>query len=310
MKILNSILTTLFFANTACATSESLETQMNYLEFQVFEVSDKANEHKIVDIDDIVAKHENKPTIYIFAESHDDTQAKVAKAYFTQEVVEKLGKVDNFDFVWEFLNIDEAGKLGEIERAFFKMSDDEKNYSELTKQLVGEHNINYLPVVESVYKLGGTMIPGNVTRSVKRFITKGKNGYEDVPVWAIPNDFQYYHGTQDYLELFASFFNIHHPDDISDNIKRYFEAQAFVDNILAHSALNYAKSDLRFILCGNVHAEFYLGVVEQIKKRQKVFSKYNIVTVNFVEKTENWKDKLNKRYKGKKISDYFILVEK
>ncbi|SMF52865.1 ChaN family lipoprotein [Pseudobacteriovorax antillogorgiicola] len=207
--------------------------------------------------------------IFVVGEQHYTDEIQKATAKLIAGIVRSQKNQNSFDFGWEFLNIDQKEQVNMALKRYWNK---ETSTKEALGELLGpyEGNQSYGVVLEAIRRLNGSVIPLNLSRSIKSQVSQG--GMEALdPEW-LPQDFAL--GSLSYYERFLDAMGGHGGAQV-DN---YFAAQSLVDNTMAKELLAERQFPLSFLLCGSFHSDYRHGVVEELERR----SPFNPTVITFV----------------------------
>lgn len=240
--------------------------------------------------------HQGK--MFIFGEYHYNSKIQNEEARLMSEIVKFRALESQFDFGWEFLNSNE-GEL--VKKSYKSLLTGDINSSEFLDLLLGSNpdNKNYEVLVDTLKKDRGNLIPLNLSRDIKRQVSRG--GIEALDPEYMPEDFQM--GSEDYYDRFIEAMG-GHGGEMVDN---YFAAQSLVDNIMAETILANRKHELSFLICGSFHSDYNDGVVAELLRRGNL----SITTVKFIDRNgmsdKEIEDLLFHEHYGR-IADYAVII--
>lgn len=242
-------------------------------------------------------------THFILGEYHYNEQIQKAQGEFIEAMTRNLHMEGQASTGWEFLNYKDQDKL---ELLFDKYTNDQLSIDELLIQMMGEKNITenlkYAPIFKATKNINGQFIALNETREVKRYITAG--GINNLPSEYLPPN--YMKGSEQYLARFKEVMGSHTD---AESLKKYFDAQAFTDSVMAYQFEQQAINPLRYTIVGSFHSDYFDGLVrEQIRTS----ADHKIISIKVVDKNsmtkKEWSELFDSTKYGK-IADYILYLE-
>ncbi|EQC48414.1 PF04187 family protein [Bacteriovorax sp. BSW11_IV] len=242
-------------------------------------------------------------THFILGEYHYNEQIQKAQGEFIELMTRNLQMEGQVTTGWEFLNYKDHDKL---ELLFDKYSNNQLTIDELLIQMMGEKNISenmkYAPIFKATKNINGQFIALNETREVKRYITTG--GIENLPSEYLPPN--YMKGSDQYLIRFKEVMGGHTD---SESLKKYFDAQAFTDSVMAYQFEQQAINPLRFTVVGSFHSDYFDGL---IREQIRTSNDHKIISIKVVDKNsmtkKEWSELFDSSKYGK-IADYILYLE-
>jgi len=239
---------------------------------------------------------------FVLGEYHYQPSIHKAQA----ELIEKLAAFHKVQFTvaWEFLDHRDDKRIQKVIQSYKQggFGDHEllrKLFHSAHKPL---QNLPYLPIFQVVKKAGAQFIGVNASRITKQKIIR--TGLNSIDSNLIPKGFVI--GGQHYFDRFRAAMGGHVPDH---NLKQYFLAQSFSDDVMAWKIEEFSNFPLRFLIVGGFHSDYKDGVSERIRIR----SSSQTVTVKFLEKSLFSKKEIKKMLlpdpKYGPIADYVFLTQ-
>lgn len=218
-----------------------------------------ARERKLVDfemmLDNLSDRH-----FFVFGEKHYTPKIQSAEARTTEALVQKNNAYERFSFGWEFLSIREKERVQFLYKKLLQGDISESDFLKETQGQTGPEVESYVPVISAIKSLKGALFATNLSRKERAEIVRV--GLENVnPDW-IPEGFAL--GGDFYYERFKEAMQNHTPEQA---LKRYFEAQCLTDDVMADAILTEGTFDLRFLLVGAFHSDYFDGTVERLRIR-------------------------------------------
>jgi len=219
-------------------------------------------------------------SIIVLGEKHYTEAVQAAQAKTIRMVVEAAGSAGSFTTGWEFLNVS-SQKL--TDKLFSKLKNKEITAEMFLLETQGKTpNNSYAAIINTTAELDGSLLGMNLSRSEKAPVTEG--GLSKLDPKLLPPEFQ--HGTSGYLERFTQTMQGH---ATPEQIKNYYDSQCLVDDVAAYHLLNDSKHELKFLIIGSFHSDFYDGAVNRIKIRSP---NTDIVSVKVVDASDYAEDEL------------------
>jgi uncharacterized iron-regulated protein len=235
-------------------------------------------------------------SLIVLGEKHYTKAVQLAEAKTIHDVVTVTGKTGAFTTGWEFLNVTTQLTTEEL---FNKV---------LTKEITSEDFLvatqgntptsTYAPVIDTTASLGGKILGLNLSRSEKNPVTMG--GLSALDPKLLPPQFNF--GTAGYFERFSEIMQGH---TTPDQLKNYYASQCLVDDVMAYHFLRDSSSDLKFLIAGSFHTDYYDGAVNRLKIRDPQLS---IVTIKIIDASDFSEDQLLTELHDEKYGDIADFV--
>jgi len=242
-------------------------------------------------------------TIIILGEFHYNEFIQQEQALLTENIVNNLNRKGEFSLGWEFLNAKDQER---IKQGLQLYQDNELNDDGFLQHLFPTSqnpfkNTSYLPILKVVRDLEGDLRGVNAPRSLKsRIINNGLGSlapHERPPIVEI--------GGGNYWERFETAMGNHVP---ADKLYSYFIAQCFTDSVMSHSLIMDTKNDLKFLVVGAFHSDYFSGVVKRIKSQTNM----DVIVVKFVDQSILSESEIeglkNKHEKYGFVADYLAII--
>lgn len=195
----------------------------------------------------------------VMGEKHYTAPVQQTEGMIIAEVVKLLDRQTSFTTAWEFLNWTDKTRT---ERLFSSFVNGEITAIEFLKQALGGSNgDDYTPVLEATKTAEGQFIGINISRQDKAPVVQG--GIQSADPKLIPPGFDF--GSPEYHDRFVKFMSGGHAPP--DKIENYYAAQCLTDDTMAYQLLEQSSNNLRFIVAGSFHTDFFDGFVARLKIR-------------------------------------------
>ena len=238
-------------------------------------------------------------SIIVLGEKHYTTAVQLAEAKTIREVVLSKNKVGSFTTGWEFLNITSQNMTNSL---FAKVKNSEITSEEFLIETQGKTpTSSYAPVIDVTAELGGNLLGMNLSRAEKDPVTK--NGIEAIDPKLLPPGFDY--GTPGYFERFQEIMQGH---ATPEQVNNYYASQCVVDDVMAYHLLKDSNQELKFLIAGSFHTDFYDGAVNRMKVRNNQLSLATVKIVDASDYSENELMEVLHDDKYGDVADYIYFV--
>ena len=193
----------------------------------------------------------------ILGEKHYTPAVQLGEAAVIQGVVGDTQRP--FTLGWEFLD---ATARPQVEQEFENFVGGKITAEEFLKETQGgtADSLSYAPVLETVKKLGGALLPLNLSRAEKAPVVK--SGISAADPKLVPPGFEM--GDANYYERFVAAMGGHgDPAQIGN----YFAAQCLTDDVMAWHLLMDSRTDLKFMIAGDFHTDYMSATVARLRIR-------------------------------------------
>jgi len=216
-------------------------------------------------------------------------------------VTQFLGRQNRFTTAWEFLNFTDQEL---IRSTFARYVAGEINALDFFVITQGDDNsATYIPIIKSTKDLGGQFIGVNVSRMDRAIVAK--KGIGAVNPALLPPGFDY--GSPGYHERFVEFMSVG-GHATPEKIQNYYAAQCLTDDAMAYHMLTESSSDLRFLVAGSFHTNYFDGAVGRLKIRAPEQITKTVTIIDAVDYTEAELLDLIHDPKYGDIADYVYFV--
>ncbi len=207
-------------------------------------------------------------SVLVLGEKHGTPSVQAAQAEAIRLAAWDLS--GDFTVGWEFLDHTARDLIAENFGRYARGEIDARGFLKATQG--NDNNQSYIPILETVRLLGGSLIGVNLSRAQKAPVVAG--GIEAADPALIPPGFEM--GGATYFERFVEAMGGHAPER---TLRNYFAAQCLTDDVMAHQlALSAAR--LRILVTGSFHADFFDGAAKRLAFR---LPEARSVTIRFVD---------------------------
>jgi uncharacterized iron-regulated protein len=238
-------------------------------------------------------------SIIVLGEKHYTTEVQAAQADTIRSVVALAHKQGSFTTGWEFLNVSSQSITNEL---FLKVKNKQITADDFLLSTQGKSPSNsYAAIIDVTADLNGKLLGMNLSRAEKSPVTDG--GLSKLDPKLLPPGFE--HGAAGYLERFTTTMQGH---ATPAQIKNYYDSQCLVDDVAAFHLLNDSKDELKFLIIGSFHSDYYDGAVNRLKQRSP---ETNTVAVKVVDASDFTESELLSVLHDDKygdIADYVYFV--
>lgn len=239
-----------------------------------------------------------KSDVIVLAENHFRAPIQLAEARIISGVGKVLAGRRGFDVGWEFLNTEDQQKIDESFNDIPVYRFDAPSFR-LLFGLDHENEKSYDVILQAIKSHDGRLIGSNLSYKDRSLVVQEgllafsaserlRNGYDC---------------SSFYKERFFQKMKAHLD---SDKMSRYFEAQCACDNAMANAVVARKVQRPYLTIVGAFHAEFGLGLVEQLELRKI----HNISVIRIIGASRFKDEMFSKDFKlgGKAIADYVVVV--
>lgn len=195
----------------------------------------------------------------ILGEKHYTPAVQDTQAAIISGVVKLLGRQNNFTTAWEFLNYTEQSIIQNHFEQFVAGKITAADFLTITQG--DDSAISYASILEATKENSGQFIGVNLPRSLKSPVVKNGIGAADPRI--IPPGFSM--GSQGYHERFVELMGNGHASP--EMVENYYAAQCLTDDVMAYHLLKDSQFNLRFLIVGSFHTDFFDGTVGRINAR-------------------------------------------
>jgi uncharacterized iron-regulated protein len=237
--------------------------------------------------------------IIVLGEKHYTPAVQLAQSKTIRNVVLLSGKTNAFTTGWEFLNVTSQSVTDDL---FSKIKSKEitaDTFLNITQN--SPPSMSYAPILQVTADLGGKLLGMNLSRAEKAPVTQ--SGIEALDPKLLPPNFDY--GTAGYFERFRAIMQGH---ATPEQTKNYYASQCLVDDVMAFHLLKDQQNDLKFLIAGSFHTDFFDGAVNRMKVRDP---SVRIVTVKIIDASDFLEsDLLNQLHDNQygDVADYVYFV--
>jgi len=241
----------------------------------------------------------------VIGEYHYNELVQLGERDIIKNIVILKNAAKAFNVGWEFLEYDNQLEVSEAFGAWYisQINDEEFLKQLFPKSSKPKAHLPYLPILEVTATLGGSLIATNASRETKKILMdQGIQALQakDQPVFNMA-------GSDNYWLRFKTIMGNHVP---ADQVKKYFSAQYYTDNIIGTYFDNMSLSPLSFLIIGAFHSDYNDGVVRYLKKN----TNRNIISIKVVNGDELTEvevaELLAPHAVYGAIADYLLVVKK
>ena len=234
----------------------------------------------------------------ILGEKHYTPAVQLGEAAVIQGVIGTTKRP--FTLGWEFLD---ATARTQVDQEFDNFTAGKITAQEFIKETQGASDdaLSYVPVLETVKKLGGALLPLNLTRAEKAPVVTGGMTAADPKL--VPPGFEM--GDANYYERFVAAMGGH--GDPAE-IKNYFAAQCLTDDVMAWHLLTDSRTDLKFMIAGDFHTDYMSAAVARIHARAPELKTIVVRITDATDYTDAERAALPTDPKYGAIADYIYFV--
>lgn len=197
----------------------------------------------------------------ILGEKHYTAEIQAAQASIISTVVGNRQLQNSFTTAWEFLNF---SSQKQISAAFDQYRSGQITAEDFLSMTLGSAlgTESYVPILKATKDLGGHILGVNLSREEKAPVVK--RGISGADPRVIPPGFAF--GSQGYHDRFAkAMTDTGHATP--EQIENYYAAECLTDDVIALHLTDDVSADLKFLVVGYFHTDFYDGTVGRIKIR-------------------------------------------
>lgn len=195
---------------------------------------------------------------WILGETHSTAEVQRAESEIIDRISALKPKYRPTVF-WEFLSVSDSARIQTIFDSFVQ---DSISSEMAIDQIFGAARSErlYAPVLEIIKKRGGSLVATNLSRTEKAPVVRG--GIAALNPALLPPGFTL--GSEGYRRRFLEAMGGHGDPAVLAN---YFAAQCLVDEVIAHQMEIHSSQDLRFLIVGNFHSNYFDGVYASLARR-------------------------------------------
>lgn len=234
----------------------------------------------------------------ILGEKHDTHPIQFAQAEVIESTFLNSGN-RSFTLAWEFLNHSQQADTDQLFEKFKNGLIDANQFLDHT-QGAGK-NRNYALILEVTKKVGGKLLGLNLPRKDKDPVVSG--GLSAAKPGTIPPDFQL--GGEKYYERFVAAMEGHASPQ---QLQNYFAAQCLTDEVMATHLLEDSSAEIRFVVLGGFHTDYFDGTVASLKRRKNDFKISVVRFIDASDYTENELKTLSVHSNYGPIADFIYFV--
>lgn len=252
---------------------------------------------KYIEKKELIESIEDKQNI-VLGEYHYQPRIQQLQGELIKDIV-IAKQVKSFSLSWEFFEYD-LNK--EIQEAFNSYKNNEITSLDFFKKSFPtsknpEQNMPYIKSIDVAKNLNGSIVTTNATREVKKLLMEsGRRSLE-----AKDQPLKYLASTENYLKRFKEAMGGHVGDQ---ELKKYFEAQHYTDQIIASKVFE-SRDNLNFLIVGSFHSDYNDGVVRAMKSYD-----LDVLNIKIIDINRTSADDLNKLKEKHEeygpIADYLI----
>ncbi len=258
---------------------------------------------QIISYSELANRMTQSESTVVIGEYHYNELIQLGEKEIIKNLVILKSAEKDFNVGWEFLEYDIQLDISDAFDAWYvgQIKDDEFLKALFPKSKKPEAHAPYLPVLEITASLGGSLIATNATRATKKIVMdQGIQALEAKDKPAINML-----GSDNYWKRFKAIMGNHVPED---QIKKYFSAQYYTDNIIGTYFDNMSLSPLSFLIIGAFHTDYSDGVIRYLSKN----TSRNVISIKVVNGEEltdaEVSDLLTPHTEYGTISDYLLVV--
>ncbi len=195
---------------------------------------------------------------WVLGETHATAEVQRAEAEIIDHV-SALKPLFRPTVFWEFLAVSDSARVQSIFDSFLQNT---LTSEQAIDQIfgIGRSERLYSPVLDTIKKYRGTLVATNLTRNEKAPVVRG--GISALDPALLPPGFVM--GGEGYRRRFIDAMGGHGDPATIEN---YFAAQCLVDEVIAHQIEIHPSNELRFLIVGNFHSNYFDGVYASLERR-------------------------------------------